>query len=88
MNTVFVWAKTVRDDDELSSTAKLVALVLNTYLKGSTGVGFPGVDTLASNVGKSRNTVRLALRELEKAGYLFTYARVGRSNMYERLVPL
>ena len=73
----------------LSHRAKTVYM----YLKDRTnqdGTCWPGIKTIACDLGLSRSTVKRAISDLEKAGFLQRYPRLrengGRtSNLYKIL---
>ena len=80
------WA--LRDDEKLSSAAKLVWLMLDT--RGDDP--HPSLATLAANCRVTPKTAKRACRELEEAGWLriiYRTARAGDSdtNRYELLNP-
>src|SRR5438477_433870 len=54
----------------LSTTAKLVALVLVARWADAEGKAWPRVKEIASLVGKHRSTVQTAIRELETVGII------------------
>jgi hypothetical protein len=85
---VAAWRDAVRDS-ALSTTAKVVAYTLSTYLNGR-GTAFPSRQLLAegSSLGVGLRSVDAALRELEMAGYLDIERSRGRSShTYQAIVP-
>lgn len=56
-------------DETLPHRAKTVYMYLHDR-GGTTGNCWPGIRTIAADLHLSRSTVKRALRELEKAGYL------------------
>lgn len=66
---VLLWQICVRWLD-LSPTEKHVALTLATYMAARTLTCKPSVGTLARDTGRKRLTVRAAMRELERRGWL------------------
>src|SRR5215218_9293065 len=78
---VAIWRDAVRDDDQLNSTARLVAFVLSTYVNGS-GLAYPSRGTLAAGAGLSTGlrAVDRALSSLELAGFLAIERSRGRSS--------
>jgi hypothetical protein len=81
-----LWRNAVRDSGQRSS-AKLVALVLSTYMK-SNGCGFPGKETLADGASLGKRTVDRAVSELEGNGFVRVERTHGRrSNRYIALIP-
>jgi len=69
------WRLAVRESN-LPSSAKLVALVLDTFMNKS-GESWPSVRLLARSTSLSEATVRWHLRILEIAGYVYTLDRWG-----------
>lgn len=83
------WTHAIRDDPDLSSTAKLVAYALATYMDRD-GLCWPSVAKLARATSLSRRTVQIAHRELEAFGYLDPGDKKGgarRPNEYRALLP-
>jgi DNA-binding transcriptional ArsR family regulator len=67
---------------QLSSTSKLVALMLATYAQGSSGDNaHPGEDRLAADCGLSKRTVRTHLALLRSSG-LIRRTYKGRANQH------
>lgn len=56
-------------DETLPHRAKTVYMYLHDR-GGTTGNCWPGIRTIAADLHLSRSTVKRALRDLEKAGYL------------------
>jgi hypothetical protein len=67
-SVVMLWRDKICDSD-LSSTTKLVALVLSIYANGR-GVAFPGRATLASSASLTTPAIDAALEWLERDGWL------------------
>lgn len=86
MAGIFAWQRAVRDSASLGATAKLVGLTLSTWMDAR-GVCYPSEATIARAVGRSESTVRRALRELERAGFLVTRRRKNASNRYRGVKP-
>ena len=88
---VFTWQNAVRDDEELSSKAKLVLLVLSSYAALDGSSCFPSVPTLTRNCGFSMSSVRRGLREASEQGFVVIHRRQkGKhqlSNLYELRLP-
>jgi rubrerythrin len=83
---VAVWRDTVRES-ELTSTPKLVALVLSTYMNGD-GHAYPSIGTLAAGSSLSRRAVEHSLPKLEAAGFLEIARTRGRtSHTYAITLP-
>src|SRR4051812_13023327 len=82
-----VWRDVIRDASELDRTAKLVGVVLSTYMNGQ-GHAYPAVETIALGGSLGRRGVQYALRRLENAGFLTVgMSRGGSSNSYLAAVP-
>jgi hypothetical protein len=80
------WRIAVRESD-LKKAAKLVALVLDTYMDGS-GVAWPSRETIAHAASLSVDIVDRALSEIERAGLLTIERSRGRlSNGYQATIP-
>jgi hypothetical protein len=60
--------QSIRDNRGLSSSAKLVALVLGTHAAEGKNIVYPSVQTISEEAGLSVDTVKYALAGLEKAG--------------------
>lgn len=70
------------DDSKLSSSAKLVYVMLLKYA-WEKDYCFPGQVTLAKDIGKSERHVRTAIKELEAQRLLsVTHRGQGKSNIY------
>lgn len=80
------WRNAIRDSD-LDATAKLVALVLSTYMN-SAGECYPARATLAKNCRCAVRTVERAVTRIESAGLLDVSRTAGRghSNRYRASV--
>ncbi len=66
---LFRWRDAVADSTALTSTQKHVALVLSLHMNGQR-VAYPKVETIARRGSLSTRSVQLALRALERAGFL------------------
>ena len=78
------WRSSVVESN-LSSSARLVGLVLTTFMNRN-GLCFPSKDTIAAGCDFSRRTVDKAVNELESAGYLeVSHSRGRSSNRYRAL---
>jgi len=70
------------NDSRLSSTAKLVYVMLLKYA-WEQDFSFPGQKTLARDIGKSERHIRTAIGELASSGLLTVTRRgQGKSNLY------
>jgi predicted ArsR family transcriptional regulator len=84
------WAAVPRwvlDDEALSNHAKLLIVVLSSYVSVRTQQCWPSHATLAEKCGVSTDTVQRALRELRARGLVTWEARTRRdtgqtSNLY------
>ncbi|WP_371055732.1 helix-turn-helix domain-containing protein [Rhodosalinus sp. K401] len=74
------WAQAVRTDKSLSATARLVAqsLALD-FANGETGQCNPSRAVLADHLGMSEATIKRALGELTKAGWLGRHGATARN---------
>lgn len=77
---------TIYADTELPSRAKAVYMYLRDR-SDAQGKCWPGIKTIAAEMKLSRSTVKRALQDLEKAGYLQRCARYrpngsSTSNLY------
>lgn len=86
---VIIFRNAVRDSEELSSRAKLVAFVLSTYMDAEDLTCFPSVPTVAKGAGYSKRVpVQKALGELVKVGALCREIGGGhRPSHYEGQLP-
>jgi DNA-binding PadR family transcriptional regulator len=87
---VAVWRDALCEDEcKLDSTAKLVALVLSTFMRGR-GYARPGRERLGKGASLSVRSVERALRRLEAGGWLeVDWSDGGRrwTNAYQALLP-
>lgn len=65
---------TIYADHSLPQRAKTVYMYLHDR-SGTAGNCWPGIRTIAADLHVSRSTIKRALRDLEKAGYLKTECR-------------
>ena len=73
----------VLKSDDISSGAKLVYSLLLSYAWHN-DYCFPGQDTLANDIGISRQSVNTHVKELEKKGFIkIKRLGQGRANLYE-----
>lgn len=81
------WRDALRDSP-LDKSAKLVGLVLSTFLNGK-GRAFPSLETLADGASVSRRTVWAAIARLELHGFLsVTRSRGRQSHRYLATLPV
>lgn len=66
----------------LGGSAIKVYLVIGLYADFGTGWAYPGIRTIASQAGLSRQTVLAAIEELTRSGLLATSKSKGRSTAY------
>src|SRR6266508_1643460 len=83
------WRNAVRDAECLDSSAKLILLMLSTYMDAS-GLAWPAKTTLAGKARISARTVDRAISAAELAGFLNVthatgYKRAG--NKYRATIP-
>lgn len=69
LQPVPVWRNAICDDRTLTSSQKLVALVLSRWMS-RTGFTYPSKTTIAESASLSVRTVDAAVDQLEQAGYL------------------
>jgi hypothetical protein len=80
------WRNAVRDST-LDGTAKLVALVLDTYMDGD-GETWPSKGTIGVGASCDASTVKRAVHRLEAAGFLLVIRSYGRRpNRYRACMP-
>lgn len=87
----WTWERAVMESS-LSSTARLVALVINAHTNAAGEGAYPGVATIARKAGiRSRTTVAKALKDLEEGGFLVVTRRNNgvkrQTNSYELQIP-
>jgi DNA-binding transcriptional ArsR family regulator len=85
-SALFEWRRQVLAS-ELGSSARLVALVLSTHMNGDGASCWPGQRRLARETALARSTVRAALDELERAGFIDRDQRPGRTTRYRASGP-
>jgi hypothetical protein len=88
LSLVAHWRNVIRDSG-LDRTAKLVALVLSTYMDAG-GYAYPSLATLAegANLGAGCTAVKDGLARIEAAGLLVINRRRGRFGWsYQALIP-
>lgn len=77
------WAAAVAADSTVGDRAKAIAAVFAFIINSKTGECFHSMATLARLAGKCERSTRLAVRELESAGWLMCRTSRGRtSNVY------
>lgn len=81
------WTRMVRADNQLSSTAKVVAAALAERHNCATGQCNPGYKTLMDDTGLARQTISDAMQELERFG-LIERNRDHASNSFEYILTL
>jgi hypothetical protein len=77
------WMREIRDDRQLSPTAKLCAFTLATYFDRR-GECFPSRAVIGRGMGLSTRTVTRALAELREAGAVEITRRADNSSVYRR----
>lgn len=87
LSPLFTWRSAIVDSD-LSSTSKLVALVLSLHMSERGESCFPSYPTLAKETGLTRRTVIVHVENLVRSGWLEKTVGGGRrSNVYRAVVP-
>ncbi|WP_208353101.1 helix-turn-helix domain-containing protein [Pseudaestuariivita rosea] len=84
------WAQAIRAATELSMTARMLGQVLALdYANGQTGQCNPSRETLARHLGVSEGTIKRAISDLVKAGWLARTEATGRNRtvQYSFLSP-
>ena len=72
---------TIYADSELPARAKAVYMYLRS-MSASTGECWPGIKTIASDLSLSRSTVKRAIADLEKHGYIEKTSRFRENGSY------
>ena len=75
------WFGTIYADEELSHRAKTVYMYLRDRADAE-GKCWPGIRTIAADLKLSRSTVKRALADLERAGYLERTHRFRENGSY------
>jgi DNA-binding transcriptional MocR family regulator len=75
------------DDDRIKPTAFIVYAALVAFRNARSGACFPGVPTIAKRAGVSDDTVRIALNQLESAGWIKRLKNKGKPNDYLFPIP-
>lgn len=84
---LFAWEQAIREAP-LSPRAKLLALLLRTYLNKKTAEWSVGIPRLAHEMGYTDGeTVKRARRELVEAGFLVVLGYTGHANLYRARLP-
>lgn len=85
----FEWLNQIAADGELPPNACRVAVRLAHYHDRDKGYAWPGIERLAGELGiKSPNTVRAAVKALEKRGHLAVEWSAGGPKQTHRFVPI
>lgn len=71
----------------LTSTERLVALVLSIHMNAAGGSCWPSAKKVARESGLSERAVRASLSRIPDAGWLIATERVGRTTMYQATIP-
>lgn len=90
ISALFTWRTAVTGDgSDATALERHVALTLALFMSEAGDSAFPSVATLAGRCARSESTVRGALRELERKGWLDTAANRGRghTNVYRTSIP-
>lgn len=87
---LFKWREAVLES-ELSSTRKLVAMVLSVHMDSNGGSCFPGMARITRETSLGRSTVIRSLRDLQASGFLAVVRHGGgdekNTNRYEARMP-
>ncbi len=75
------WFGSIYTDEDISHRARSVYMYLCDRADAQ-GKCWPGIKTIASNLKLSRSTVKRALADLEKAGYIEKKARHRENGSY------
>ena len=75
------WFGTIYSDRELSHRAKVVYMYLCDHADAE-GKCWPGIKTIATDLNLSRSTVKRAINDLEKHGYLEKKHRFRENGSY------
>jgi DNA-binding MarR family transcriptional regulator len=75
------WFGTIYADRELSHRAKVVYMYLCDHADAK-GKCWPGIKTIATDLNLSRSTVKRAINDLEKHGYLEKKHRFRENGSY------
>jgi len=75
------WFESIYADDELPHRAKTVYMYLRDR-SDAEGKCWPGVKTIAADLKLSRSTVKRAIADLEKRGYLVKKHRLRENGSY------
>ena len=75
------WFGTIYADRELSHRAKVVYMYLRDHADAE-GKCWPGIKTIATDLNLSRSTVKRAINDLEKHGYLEKKLRFRENGSY------
>lgn len=90
LSALFTWRSAARcDESGLTSTQHHAALTVSLFMSEHGDSAFPSVATLAAISGLAESTVRTALRELERKGWLTIELNRGRghTNRYIADIP-
>ena len=88
INNYFEYHQALRSNRVLSSSAKIVALMIASHFNWvDDNPAFPSVETLADECGISASTVKRAKAELVKEGWLSQQRRYNNSNLYVPSIP-
>ena len=83
---VVEWRRAVRDS-ALTSTQKLVALVLSLWMDKRGASCFPSTKTVAAGCSLTERTIIKTRRELVAAGFLDGQKRAGKTTIYSARLP-
>jgi hypothetical protein len=84
---LFAWRRAIVASD-LSANARLVAFVLSTHMNSTGGSCRPSKETMVAETSLSLNSVKRAIREVERSDFVTVLRHRGRrSNEYQAVSP-
>jgi DNA-binding transcriptional MocR family regulator len=88
MRTYFDYANAVRDSKSLTSTEKLVALIIASHFNwAEMNPSFPSNEKLSQETSLNRSTIIRAKNNLVSKGWLVSKQRFNTSNIYTPSIP-
>jgi hypothetical protein len=82
------WRLAIREDDDLSSSARLFGHVLSTYADNGSGEATASMRTIARGCGYSLRTAHYAKDELLAAKLIDLRPRIGRTSVLTLCLPM
>jgi hypothetical protein len=84
-----MWQRQIIADLKLTSGTKLVGIAISWHLNRNSRLAWPGINTLARLTSTSRDTVKRAIKQLEKGGHVgVDRSRVAGKNAANRYRPV